>query len=57
MAELEQQYITEIESFSEVSLSLGNWLPRLNIRPLIPATFWASSPGLDNSKAQRRRTS
>ena len=36
MAELEQQYITEIESFSEVSLSLGNWLPRLNIRPLIP---------------------
>ena len=36
MAELEQQYITEIESFSEVSLSLGNWLPGLNIRPLIP---------------------
>ena len=36
MAELEQQYITEIESFSEVSLSLENWLPGLNIRPLIP---------------------
>ena len=36
MAELEQQYITEVESFSEVSLSLGNWLPGLNIRPLIP---------------------
>ena len=36
MAELEQQYITEIESFSEVSLSLVNWLPGLNIRPLIP---------------------
>ena len=36
MAELEQQYITEIESFSDVSLSLGNWLPRLSIRPLIP---------------------
>ena len=36
MAELEQQYITEIESFSEVSLCLGNWLPGLNIRPLIP---------------------
>jgi 5S rRNA maturation endonuclease (ribonuclease M5) len=36
MAELEQQYITEVESFSEVSLSLGNWLLGLNIRPLIP---------------------
>jgi hypothetical protein len=36
MAELEQQYITEVESFSEVSLCLGNWLPGLNIRPLIP---------------------
>jgi hypothetical protein len=32
MAELEQQYITEVESFSEVSLSLGNWLPGLNVR-------------------------
>jgi hypothetical protein len=36
MVELEQQYITEIESFSEVSLSLGNWLPALDVRPLIP---------------------
>jgi 5S rRNA maturation endonuclease (ribonuclease M5) len=36
MAELEQQYVTEIESFSEVSLPLGNWLPALNVRPLIP---------------------
>ena len=36
MAELEQQYIDEIERFSEVSLSLANWLPGLDIRPLVP---------------------
>jgi 5S rRNA maturation endonuclease (ribonuclease M5) len=36
MVELEDQYIAEIEAFSEVSLSLANWLPELDIRPLVP---------------------
>jgi CHC2-type zinc finger protein/DnaB helicase-like protein len=36
MVELEQQYIAEIARFDEVSLSLANWLPAFNIRPLIP---------------------
>ena len=36
MVELEEQYKAEIRAFSEVSLSLANWLPALNVRPLIP---------------------
>ena len=58
MAELEQQYITEIESFSEVSVLSCKLQARAktSVRSFL-VMFWVSLPGLDNSKAQRRRTS
>jgi DnaB-like helicase C terminal domain/CHC2 zinc finger len=34
--ELEDQYISENRSWKEISLDLAKWMPKLNVRPLVP---------------------
>lgn len=50
MKELEDRYKQEVNSYSETTLCLANWLPQLNLRPLIPGEVLGIIAGTGNLK-------